>query len=521
MSDFRCGTVLDIFGRRLLLTSCDEFTKEEYRKQGIIQGNIEVIDEKHPPVVHPIPGFGDGFLAIGKPEETLATVYGQPKVHVDSEKMQRNLNRKLNCRIKIISNNDIDKTRKFMLSYYLENDSIQVFEETVRNSGVGGGTFLKRGIYTNELPPDSDEPRYFKPTDIYLGNVICLNGVTFQITEMDGTSVRFCEAYPDEFPMSDTFRIINILASECVSKKIDIRTMFNLCDPYRNEAEGGFLLKETLIKCLDDLGITDSLNDQELFTLLRRFQVGNMYAYREICDMLSHVYHAQMQYANGGRRMRGDNELQALFLTLRGRTTQWRRVFRKDSHSYKEYITYKLLESLLMKHGVTMTPSLKKCIIEKYAMPLTNPEVKSILSHLNREHPEDAILNKYDKKVKHHPAPSSPLRADIRSSARAENTMHANVEENSLLDRDSTLLYAPEFVSPIKKKREQLCKSVLGREKSRKQKQEMDKIAAKLEQQTKVEQLGDPQKRLLLLDSKNIIIMFNSLCDDIYVNDWL
>jgi hypothetical protein len=95
MSDFRCGKVLDIFGRRLLLTSCDAFTRDEYRKQGITQDNIEIIDEQHPPVVHPIPGFGDGFLAIGKAEETLATVYGQPKVHVDSEKMQRNLNRKV------------------------------------------------------------------------------------------------------------------------------------------------------------------------------------------------------------------------------------------------------------------------------------------------------------------------------------------------------------------------------------------------------------------------------------------
>ena len=36
----------------------------------------------------------------------------------------------------MISTNEIDKTRKFMLSYYLENDTIQVFEEAVRNSGT-------------------------------------------------------------------------------------------------------------------------------------------------------------------------------------------------------------------------------------------------------------------------------------------------------------------------------------------------------------------------------------------------
>ena len=82
--------------------------------------------------------------------------------------------------------------------------------------------------------------------------------------------------------------------------------------------------------------------------------------------------------------------------------------------------------------------------------------MKNILGNLNKEHPEDAIIQKYEEKVKH-----APVRADIRSSARVESSMQGNVEENSLLDRDSTLLYAPEFVSPIKKKREQLYTSVL------------------------------------------------------------
>jgi hypothetical protein len=98
-----------------------------------------------------------------------------------------------------------------MLSYYLEDDTLQVYEEVVRNSGVGGGNFLKRGCYMNELPLDSAEPRYFQPQDIYLGNIISLNGTDMRIIEMDNMSLRFCETYPDEFPMFDTFRIVGSL----------------------------------------------------------------------------------------------------------------------------------------------------------------------------------------------------------------------------------------------------------------------------------------------------------------------
>ena len=49
----------------------------------------------------------------------------------------------------------------------------------------------------------------------------------------------------------------------------------------------------------------------------------------------------------------------------------------------------------------------------------------------------------------------------------------------------------------------------------------MSKLTAKLERQAQVEQLGDPHKKLLLLDPKNVVILYNKLCDDVYVIDWL
>jgi hypothetical protein len=39
------------------------------------------------------------------------------------------------------------------------------------NTGISGGNYLKKGVYINSLPSNGDEPRRFKPTDIFLGNI--------------------------------------------------------------------------------------------------------------------------------------------------------------------------------------------------------------------------------------------------------------------------------------------------------------------------------------------------------------
>ena len=125
----------------------------------------------------------------------------------------------------MISDDGINKSRQFTITFYLEDDTIGVFEDVRRNSGMVGGNFLKRGRYVNELPPDSDTPRHFVPTDIYLGNVIGVNGLEFRLTEMDEMSVDFCESCPEEFPFFDAFSIVGGLL-----RKVHI--IYSLCLEY-------------------------------------------------------------------------------------------------------------------------------------------------------------------------------------------------------------------------------------------------------------------------------------------------
>lgn len=230
-NDFICGNVIDVYGRGFLLIYCDTYTRSMYDELGIEQFEIPLVIEAESKVVHPIPKLGDGFLPIGSEEDTLATVYGMPRVSRDVRKATKNQSRILRCKAKLISKNLIDAKRIFMITFYLEDDTVHIYEEIVRNSGIIGGTFLKRGKYLNALPPEGEITRYFVPQDIYLGNVISLNGNEMKILEMDNLSMKFCETYPDEFPMFDPFHICYRLTEHSVGSKLDLRSIWMKLDP--------------------------------------------------------------------------------------------------------------------------------------------------------------------------------------------------------------------------------------------------------------------------------------------------
>lgn len=206
--DLQCGSTVDCYGRHLMLLDCDEPTRDLYRAMGIEQYPIDLVRPQEVRHQHTVPKLGDGFLTIGGEEATLTTVHGQPKTIKNWKKVYRNQNCLIRCRANMVSEDKINTSRNFTITFYLEDDTLSVFEDVMRNSGMTGGSFLKRGRYQNALPEDSDYPRPFLATDIYLGNVISVNGVDFRIKEMDEMSVDFCEASPEEFPMFDALNVV-------------------------------------------------------------------------------------------------------------------------------------------------------------------------------------------------------------------------------------------------------------------------------------------------------------------------
>lgn len=67
--------------------------------------------------------------------------------------------------------NPEDKGRRFILSFYLSDDMISIFEPQVRNSGIIGGKFLEKSRVPK--PGSSmDNPTYYGPADFAIGAVV-------------------------------------------------------------------------------------------------------------------------------------------------------------------------------------------------------------------------------------------------------------------------------------------------------------------------------------------------------------
>jgi hypothetical protein len=76
--------------------------------------------------------------------------------------------------------------RKFILSFYLADEHVTLFEPPVKNSGIQGGRFLEKGSYVN-----SQTGLKIQPDDLVMKNRIGILGRTFVIEECDEFTVKF------------------------------------------------------------------------------------------------------------------------------------------------------------------------------------------------------------------------------------------------------------------------------------------------------------------------------------------
>jgi hypothetical protein len=415
--DFVCGEIADIYGRYYLLMGCDDSTRTRYLDMGHDQTTISVSLEKVVPIERPIPKAGDGFLDIGRPEDTLATVYGQKKKTTSDPDKERHKGRVLKCLARLVSTKPTDAGRKFNFIFFMEDNTLSIFEEEVRNSGVVGGTFLVRGRWTNHLPPEGGNPRYFKANDVFLGNIVSVNHVEFQVTELDGASLRFCEKNPDEFPMSDTFEILMKLLDSVVDNAINVRKICQGFDPRKK----GYLSKSKFVDLLDAIcvggtaqipkmqhclvggddnmsqtssvmnpsiasdNIRRLLNDHELVTILRRFhQEGTeLYQYDELCDMFSNLYFCRENGKGAPAFGITVNNINELTEAMRSSNVQWRRVFRKDVNAVHGTMIADHAIALFKKLGIRLSAEVIEYLSKKYA--IAEDKAKIVVQYLNRK----------------------------------------------------------------------------------------------------------------------------------------
>merc|ERR1711871_1007675 len=200
--DFKIGMTCLIFGRKVTILDCDASTRKFYQDEGIplATGLPFPHAPKRKIPKNPIPPHN----GIGSEEDSLGAINSLiPKApRRDLDKLQKLAGKMLRYRGKLVSDKVDDKDRMFVITYYLADDTIGVFEPPKRNSGIVGGKFLKRQRMKNS------RREYFQPGDFFVGAKLVLGGYTFKVESTDNYTLSYMENHRTLFPMANINKIL-------------------------------------------------------------------------------------------------------------------------------------------------------------------------------------------------------------------------------------------------------------------------------------------------------------------------
>lgn len=131
----------------------------------------------------------------------------------------------LNFKAKLISDYPEDRRRQFVVSYYLCDKTMSIFEELVPNSGFRAGKFLQRTRIRN---PKTN--KFFESDAFYVGARIHASGRIFELVDAAPHTFNLMEAHSDEFPDADLSQVVEKLKAECMATTRSIRQLFEARD---------------------------------------------------------------------------------------------------------------------------------------------------------------------------------------------------------------------------------------------------------------------------------------------------
>lgn len=203
-------------------------------------------DEEVKRVVPSIPTH-TGF---GSEEDSLSSCVSlRPKPpRMDLLKLMTNSDKILRFEARMNNGLPEDKARKFVIGFFLSDDSTAVWEIRQRNSGHSEGKFAERSKKRNV-----ETGNWLAAGDFFVGATITISSVPFFIYRADEYTLKFMETYSEAFPQAD----IQLIAEKLKPLKdsSSIKSQVSLTPDQ---------LRDITLTELDGV-----LLDQELITLLR------------------------------------------------------------------------------------------------------------------------------------------------------------------------------------------------------------------------------------------------------------
>ena len=175
------------YGRVFQIRGVDAFTQTYFREKYAREFPISSIQKPAPrdAVIVQVPphnGFGDEIDSLGYVYDLVPK---KPKIdffkYVDNDKKILRYTARFNTKVP----EDVD--RRFIISFYLADDTISIFEPAQKNSGIIEGPFLERRKYKNV----DKQLAFITPTDMPVGGDIKINGYNFHVLDCDEYTTKY------------------------------------------------------------------------------------------------------------------------------------------------------------------------------------------------------------------------------------------------------------------------------------------------------------------------------------------
>ncbi|XP_026529762.1 EF-hand domain-containing family member C2 [Notechis scutatus] len=279
--DLRIGATINVWGRKIILCDCDEFSKEYYKTKYGVKDFTPVPYKTAPSLkiermIPPYSGFGseeDSLCSclslLPKPPQKDFRKF----MEKDRQGLESNILRFL---AQYITSDPIAKDRKFIISYFLSDDTISVFEPPQRNTGVIGGKFLERSRIKKPGQEfyKSEPSEYYTAKDLFVGAKVCFHGHVLLLVDADEYAFNYMEKHADEYAMANINVILNKLKVIGEPRSREIKQIFAAADPQNTYMIDYDEFRNVLLNISDG-----KLSEHEIMT------IGRYYSVREENEM--------------------------------------------------------------------------------------------------------------------------------------------------------------------------------------------------------------------------------------------
>lgn len=186
-NDLDVGNELVVYGRRLRLYGCDPFSRRWFQVLGVdrkpdvprLTASSEPIRWRRLPAPYT-------EATIGSEQDSLMScLMLNPRAPKPSPTALDT--RMLRFAAVFQHKRASELVRRFIVSLFLSDATLQVHEQTEKNSGTAGGRFLSRGIYKG----DNNQP--ISVQDVYVGACVRINAHDFVIVDADERTLQIME----------------------------------------------------------------------------------------------------------------------------------------------------------------------------------------------------------------------------------------------------------------------------------------------------------------------------------------